>query len=181
MKSLISEHIETNRIIIRNATSEDIDELRSVCESWVEKKDLEGDSFEVGYIEKCLSFGDLPPINNANKDNYRFKSICSKKNSKIIGFFDIYHGYPTAETIWISIFIIKNEIQQKGFGSEVIELISKEATEKKYTSIGIGVHLKNWKGIRFWSSNGFDKIKRISGDKNYSANNFSIMFLEKSI
>lgn len=181
MKSIISEHIETNRIIIRNAISEDIGELQSICESWVDKKDFEGDLFEVDYIENCLSLGDLPPIINANKDYYRFKSICSKENSKIIGFLDIYHGYPTTETIWISILVIDNEIQQKGFGHEVIELISKEAKEKKYTSIGIGVHLKNWKGIRFWSSNGFDKIKRISGDKNYSVNNFSIMFLEKSI
>ncbi len=181
MKPIISEHIETNRIIIRDATSEDIGELRTICESWVDKKHLEGDFFDDYYIENCLSVGDLPPVNNASKDYYRFKSIFSKEDSKIIGFFDIYHGYPTAETIWISILVIKNEIQQKGFGREVIELISKEAKEKKYTSIGIGVHLKNWKGIRFWSSNGFDKIKRISGDKNYSANNFSIMFLEKSI
>ncbi|OFY44063.1 MAG: hypothetical protein A2X18_08050 [Bacteroidetes bacterium GWF2_40_14] len=181
MKSIISEHFETNRIIIRNATSEDIGELRSICENWVDKKDIEGDLFDNNYIENCLSSGDLPPISCANKDYYRFKSICSKENSKIIGFFDIYHGYPTADTIWISILVIKSEIQHNGYGREVIEFISKEAKEKKYTSIGIGVHLKNWKGIRFWSINGFDKIKRISGDKNYSVNNFSIMFLEKSI
>ena len=181
MKSVISEHIESDRIIIRNATSADIEELRSICESWVDKKHLEGDMFDVDYIENCLSFGDLPPINSATKDYYRFKSICSKENSKIIGFLDVYHGYPTPETIWVSILVIKNTIQQKGFGHEVIELISKEAKEKKYTSIGIGVHLKNWKGIRFWSSNGFDKIKRISGDKDYSENNFSIMYLEKNI
>lgn len=46
------------------------------------------------YIYKCLADGDLPLITNANKKYYKIKSIYLKETSELIGFIDMYHGYP---------------------------------------------------------------------------------------
>ena len=181
MQNILTEYLETPHLIIRNSTFNDIQELQSVCDGWDEKKYLEGDLFDYNYIEKCLLSGDLPPLDNANKEYYRIKTICSKKDLKIVGFFDIYHGYPKTTSIWISILLIRKEMQKNGFGKEVIEAIAAQGREKKYASLGIGVHLKNWKALRFWRKNGFDKISDIYGDYDFGENNFSIIRLEKSL
>ena len=181
MQNILTEYIETSNLIIRNSILNDIQELQSVCFGWDEKKYLEGDLFDYNYIEKCLLSGDLPPQDNVNKEYYRIKTICSKKDLKIVGFFDLYHGYPKTTSIWISILLIKKEMQKNGFGKEVIEAIAKSGRDKKYVNIGVGVHLKNWKALRFWRKNGFDKILGIYGDYEFGENNFSIIRLEKSI
>ena len=99
----------------------------------------------------------------------------------IVGLIELYHGYPEQDTLWISMFLIKSDRQLHGFGREVIGAISSEAQEKEYANIGIKVHLKNWKGLRFWSRNGFDKIVGISGDEQYGPDKFSLIGLRKSL
>ena len=45
------------------------------------------------------------------------------------GLFDIYHGYPNSQTLWISIFVLDRNIQNKGLDlrgeQEVIEALTK--------------------------------------------------------
>lgn len=179
MSRIIASSIETQNLTIRDAVQNDAPALKSICASWSDKLLLEGEGFEEGYIEKCISAGDLPPIANASKEFYQLKSIYSKGDSNIVGFLDVYHGYPKPSTVWISIFVVNAEVQQHGVGREAVAAIAAEAKEKGYSSIGIGVHLKNWKGLRFWTKNGFDKITDIRGDKEYGSNNFSVLYLER--
>jgi len=181
MQNLLAEYLETPNLIIRNSIVNDTNELQAICNGWEDKKYIEGEVFDENYIEQCLLNGDLPPQQNACKTYYRLKTVCSKTDLKIIGFFDLYYGYPEVTTLWISILLIRNEMQKLGFGHEIIETVSQQAREKGYASIGIGVHLKNWKGLRFWSKNGFDKITGISGDYVFGENNFSVIRLIKNL
>ena len=41
------------------------------------------------------------------------------------------------------------------------------------------MNLKNWKGLRFWTKAGFDKVIGIYGDKVYNQNAFALIGLEK--
>ncbi|TVY02121.1 GNAT family N-acetyltransferase [Cohnella terricola] len=176
----ISESWNTNSLNIRRAVTEDIEDLNRICASWQDKIDLEGEGFPEGYIENCMINGDLPPIKNAHIANYYFMVI-QNKDGKIIGFFDLYHGYPDNETVWISIFLIDRETQGSSFGQEAIQSICDECMKSGWKSMGLGVHLKNWKGLRFWNNNGFNKIIKISGDKEYSATTFSIIGLKREL
>ncbi|GAA0121801.1 MAG: GNAT family N-acetyltransferase [Clostridium argentinense] len=63
------------------------------------------------------------------------KSIYSNKSNDIIGFIDIYHGYPNLQTLWISIFVLDRNIQNKGFGQEVIDALTKDAIDTNYSPI----------------------------------------------
>ncbi|MBD8047898.1 GNAT family N-acetyltransferase [Clostridium sp. N37] len=109
------------------------------------------------------------------------KSIYSNKSNDIIGFIDIYHGYPNLQTLWISIFVLDRNIQNKGFGQEVIEALTKDAIDINYNKIGLAVRLKNWKALRFWTKAGFSKVIGIYGDKNFGQDTYALIELEKDI
>ena len=141
---------------------------------------MEGEGFSKGYIENSIAHGELPPIKNAQADNYYFMAI-QKKDGRMIGFLDLYHGYPDNETLWIGMFLIDKEVQGNSYGQEVIQSIFEECTRTGWKSVGLGVYLKNWKGLRFWNNNGFNKIIGIYGDKVYGENAFSIIGLKKEI
>lgn len=93
----------------------------------------------------------------------------------------MYHGYPVQETVWIGMFLIDQGIQGQGYGKELIASLCDACKKEGWASIGLAVHLKNWKGIRFWSRNGFDTITGIYGDKAYGDNAFSIMGLKREL
>ncbi len=62
-----------------------------------------------------------------------------------------------------------------------MESLIKDAMETIYRKIGLGVHLKNWKALRFWTKAGFDKVIGIYGDKAFAQDNFSVIALERSL
>lgn len=103
------------------------------------------------------------------------------ESKKLIGFFDLYHGYPSANSLWISMFLLGREFQKKGYGQEIINLIKKEARNVDYNKVGIGVYLKNWSALRFWTKCGFDKVTGIYGDEIYSESSFTLIGLEHDI
>jgi len=125
----------------RDTEKSDITKLQAICDSWTDKLMVEGETFSPDYITNCIENGDLPPIENARFENYYFKSICNRLTNEIIGFFDIYHGYPSVEVLWIGMFVIDNQAQNSGYGSETIELLSRLAKESGFSTLGIGVYL----------------------------------------
>lgn len=181
MKTIIKEKFETKRLIIADARIEECKELQEICDTWDDKKIIEGTDFEPNYIYKCITEGDLPPTPDANKENYRLKSIYLKDTGKLIGFTDIYYGFPSEDTIWISLFMIDKKFRKNGYAQEVIDFITSECIKSTYEKIGIGVHLKNWRGLRFWTKAGFDKVFGVFGDDTYSESNFALIGLEKSL
>lgn len=171
----------TERFVIRDAAVADIAPLSSICKSWKDKELLEGYLFEDNYIEKCITQGDLPPADGACQDLYALKVVERKQDSTPIGFFDLYHGYPQATTLWISIFVIDAPEQEAGVGKEIITQLTAEAKAAGLSKIGVGVYLKNWKGLRFWFNNGLSRVTAIKGDKEFGEGKFAVIHLEKSI
>jgi len=45
----------------------------------------------------------------------------------------------------------------------------------------LNVDLKNWNAIRFWVSNGFNKIEKVLGKDEYSENTYNALQLCKYI
>ena len=165
-----------SRIIIKDSSLEECEKLQEICDAWEDKKLTEGEGFEADYIFKCLTQGDLPPISNANKSNYRFKSIYLKSNHNLIGFFDLYFGYPRQDVVWISMFMVDPKHRRKKYGQEALDLIRDDIKNEGYKKIGLGVHLKNWHALRFWTQLGFNHITGIYGE-----DPFAVMGLEKDI
>ena len=133
----------------------------------------------IEYFLKAIEEGHLPP--NGCKENYKILSIYEKERQKIIGILELYHGYPDDKVLWIGQLLIEESRRKMGYGKEIIEILELEAKKCGFLKISIGVHLKNWSGIRFWKSVRFDKIIKVSGDFEYSKNTFAIMSLEKEL
>jgi GNAT superfamily N-acetyltransferase len=169
------------RIIILDSKLEDSDQLQKICWSWKDKKVTEGEAFDQNYVYKCLTKGDLPPIPSANKNNYRFKSIYLADNHTLIGFYNLYYGYPSKNVAWIGMFMIDEKYRGNNYAKEAIKIINDVCKEKGFEKIGIGVHLKNWSGLRFWTKVGFNHTTGIFGDASYQENNFAIIGLEKYV
>jgi len=179
MSDILSSKIETERLIISNAVLEECGDLEKVLLSWTDKKLIEGSDSESGYFEKCIKDGDLPPIKEANKCNYRLKSIYLKGENKLIGYFDLYFGFPSTDCVWISIFVIDGAFRKEGYAQEVINKLSNECKKNGFPKIGIGVFLNNWRALRFWTKAGFDKVFGIFCDGEYQENKYAAIGLEK--
>ena len=165
--------LETERLVISTTLIHECPGLQSICDSWYDKIKIEGSKFEHDYIHKCFTHGDLPPIVEAKKSAYNLMSIKKKETLELIGFSDLYFGYPTADTAWISIFMIHDKFRNNGYAQEAINMISEECKLFGFKKIGIGVYLNNWRALRFWIKVGFNNIANIKGDKDYSEDSFA--------
>jgi len=178
-KPLIGSILETERLVLREAKLSEYKEIQKMYETGSYLKDIIGDKFDKNHIYKCLTEGDLPPIENANRENYTLKCICKKADGKLIGIFDIYHGYPGERDIWISYFYIHPKYQNKGLAHEVIECLCLEGKNRQYDKAALGVSLKNWNAINFWVRNKFKNIIGVFGDKEFSSENMALIALER--
>ncbi|MFN3556674.1 MAG: GNAT family N-acetyltransferase [Bacteroidales bacterium] len=169
------------RVTLADASMDECDALQQICHTWEDKEYLEGSAFEKDYIRQCLAHGDLPPIPGASIENYRLKSIRLVTSRQLVGFSDIYLGYPDEQTAWISIFLIDTKFRKQGYAREALEQIAHYCAGMGYESLAIGVHLKNWRALRFWYSAGFTSIWGISGDKDYANDAFAVIKLGKKI
>jgi ribosomal protein S18 acetylase RimI-like enzyme len=174
-------YLETERLVISSTLVHECPELQLICDSWCDKMEIEGSVFEPDYIQKCFSHGDLPPVENASKSSYRLLSVKLKETQELIGFSDLYFGYPAAKTAWISIFVIHDRYRKNGYAQEVIKLISEECKKRGFSEMGIAVYLKNWRALRFWTKAGFNNVVGIKGDKNYSADAYARIELSMNL
>ena len=181
MFKIISETFETERLIISEATMNDERTLQDICFTWENKVFIEGDAFQSDYIKNCLENGDLPPTSEACKENYRLKKITLKDTGEIIGFFDLYYGYPSSNSIYISILLIDSKKQKMNYGKEVVEKIIYEGRLSSFEKIALGVQLKNWKALKFWINLGFNKILGYYGSTTLSEDTIAMIGLEKSL
>jgi ribosomal protein S18 acetylase RimI-like enzyme len=171
----------SEKIQLSCSVMQECETLQQICDNWIEKQEIEGYIFENDYIYKCLTSGDLPPVAKANKDSYQLISVYSTETNELVGFTDIYYGYPDDLTAWISILIIAKEHRNKGFAQEVISLLSNRCKNEGFKKLGIGVYLNNWRALRFWTKAGFNTITGIKGEKDYSTDGFARIMLEKLI
>ncbi len=128
----------------------------------------------------ALQEGDLPP--GGSKEFFRLQSIRLKATRHLIGFAEVYHGYPTADVFWVGFLGIHPDQQHQGYGMEFVQgLIEVVAGLRAYSAVRLGVALKNWPALRFWTSVGFNHIVEMRGDKVYSEQSFAFLYLERRL
>ncbi|MDW7651895.1 MAG: GNAT family N-acetyltransferase [Bacillota bacterium] len=170
---------ETGRVTVSDTVSGEADELQRVyiagdyLAGWV------GEPCVPGYIQKLLTDPEVPP--GGLKENFTLKTLRLQENNKIVGLLEIYHGWPQMDGIFIPYFFIHPAYQGKGLGQEVITDFLARAGDCGFITAAIGVHLKNWPALRFWTKQGFDRIIKITGDREHSETTFCIAGLEKTL
>lgn len=177
MANIVKE-FATVRLTVRPGTLEECDQLVPILKSWEEQKFVTGRTYICEeYFIKAINGENIPA--NGSKENASFMSIRQKGQDQIIGFLEVYHGHPHEKTLWIQLFVVDKQCRGNKMGKEIIDELSKQAKEKGFSKLRIGVYLKDWTALRFWASMGFDRVTGIHGDTEYRADTFALMGLEK--
>lgn len=175
---LIKNYWETSKLVIKDSIIDESDKLMilySKANKYMRVVNGTGGKSPI----KCIEEGNLP--NGGNKEFYKIQSIYLKESIDIIGYIEIYHGYPKKDVLYVGFLYINPEFQHKGFGQEVVKNFINEAYDAGYSRVYINIDLKNWPSLRFWTKLGFDKIIGIYGDKEYTENTYASVELEKCL
>ncbi|NUU77633.1 GNAT family N-acetyltransferase [Paenibacillus xylanilyticus] len=178
MKQLPAEW-KSDRLVISNVQEFEIPELQSICDSSRYLQQWDGREHDPDYVKKCFEEGNLPP--GGMLENYRIQSIRTAKDHRKIGLLSLYHGYPSADSVYLEFIYIQSEIQKQGYGQEMIHALTHNLSELGYKEIRINVALKNWPALRFWIKSGFDQISGIYGDLEHSDTTFANTELIKTL
>ncbi|MFZ3078444.1 MAG: GNAT family N-acetyltransferase [Bellilinea sp.] len=82
-----------------------------------------------------------------------------------IGFLNVYFGYPTPETIYISSLYMRPAWQGRGFGQVIVAELARLVLQAGFHDARVVVGLKNWRALRFWTRCGFSRIMHIRGNQ----------------
>jgi len=178
--SLLPSQWESERLAITDAQRVEVDELQAVYDALSYTDEWAGppqESPQQSPILDSLKQGNLPP--DGHLELYKLQSVRTKQGDQLIGYLEVYHGYPTEDILYIGGFYLHPTYQNQGYGQEVVrQLMTEVGNLIKYSSIRLSVDLKNWSGLRFWTQIGFDKVIAYNGDKVYSPNSFANLILE---
>lgn len=176
---IFEKSMDTKRTTLKYYDNQDIEELKEVYISCGYMKEYSGIEHQESYIDRCFCDPELPP--EGSSEFIKFRSIKCRETGKVIGLLEYYMGYPNSNTLWIGGLFIHKDYQRMGFAAEVVDEFNNRAKSSGFNNIGIGVYLKNWQAMRFWSGQGFRTIKGIFGDETYGEDKFSVIQLEKSL
>lgn len=129
--------------------------------------------------QRAIGHAVLPPGGVAWREKmYLVRDIESRET---IGFLTVYFGYPTPETIHIGSFYLRPVWQGRGFGQTIINELERLVLEAGFHDARVGVGLKNWRALRFWTRCGYSRITRIRGSQTLSSGSPGSVELIKSL
>jgi GNAT superfamily N-acetyltransferase len=181
--NMIPNQWETQQLKIEDSVLADVPDLDNIYAACAYMEEWSGWKQEDHFDhpeQSTLSFiteGELPP--NGSKEFWRVQSLLLSDTGQTIGFLAIYHGFPTANTVWINYLFIHPDFQGKGYGQELVCGLSDKVKSLGFSTMRTLVDVKNWPALRFWVQQGFDKIIQYHGDKIISEKTFAHLTLEK--
>ena len=98
----------------------------------------------------------IPDGVQKSQKNYRLVSF----NDEILGAVDYITGYPEKNTVFIGLFIIKNNKHGQGFGRKIFNYLENLFKSEGFLKIRLGVIADNEIGFSFWKKQNFKEIER---------------------
>lgn len=98
----------------------------------------------------------IPDGAQKNQKNYKLVSF----NNEILGAVDYITGYPEKNTVFIGLFIIKNNKHGQGFGRKIFNYLENLFKSEGFLKIRLGVIADNEIGFSFWKKQNFKEIER---------------------
>ena len=98
----------------------------------------------------------IPDGVQKSQKNYRLVSF----NDEILGAVDYITGYPEKNTVFIGLFIIKNNRHRQGFGEKIFDYLENLFKSEGFLKIRLGVIADNEIGFSFWKKRNFKEIER---------------------
>ncbi len=167
--------VVTQRLTISPAEASDYMEIKEIylaC-SYV------GEWVGSPHTEKSLAFmldgSDLPP--DGHQEFSHVAVLREIGSGEMAGIVQYYTAWPEGDCLWIGLFLLHPNRQHMGYGSEFITALIAEARRQEYQKIGLGVALRNQRGLKFWVKCGFDRIVKVRRDGESSENSLGLLSL----
>lgn len=176
----MSELWATERMIMRDANLQDVGRLQEIyshsqtTEGWIWE-----DKLTPKYILEGLNKGHLPP--GGRKEFYKIQAMTPKRSSEIVGFIEFYQGYPNQDILYIGTLLLGRDYRNQRYGQEVIHKLCDQARKLGFSQARLGVTLKNWLGIYFWTKLGFNLILKFRGEKLLTKDSVALLELGKTL
>jgi len=120
------------------------------------------------------------PENGILKNNYIF-GVIQNESQEPVAWIQYYEGFIKTSIVFLGELFVNKKFQNQGIGKLVLQNFESEWIKKGMAKAILNVDLKNWQGIRFWTSNGYSKIEKVLGDKEYSESSFAMLRLSKKL
>src|SRR4030066_2342538 len=113
---ILPESWGTERLVVRDATMEDVPHLRNVfnaCSYVGEWDDTFYEETEEAFVQLVAkSVG----LNHTAKEIFKMQSVFLRGGEDIIGYFHLFHDAPMAGKVWISLFVFHPHYQKNLYG-----------------------------------------------------------------
>ena len=90
----------------------------------------------------------------------------------MIGYIEVYLGFPTSDNIYIPFFYITDTYKNKAYGEDVLAYLIEAFGKQNYKTVSVYTALKTWKDLAFWQSCGFDTILSVEIDSITTEHNY---------
>ncbi|MCP4603232.1 MAG: GNAT family N-acetyltransferase [Proteobacteria bacterium] len=172
--------IITKRTVGRLSTPDDEKLILTILEENINTTVLlSEDPDHSGVARNMANHRDIPP--GGKKKNLRNILLFEKDSNDPIGLLGCYFGYPKNNVMYLGCLFLRPNYHRKGLGKEIVTQIEQDVRNYNIDEIRIGVGLKNWRALLFWTNLGYDKITKITGDKEFGDNKFAIVELTKNL
>jgi ribosomal protein S18 acetylase RimI-like enzyme len=177
---ILPESWGTDRLMVRDATMEDVPHLRNVFNAcsyvgeWDNTFYEETEEAFIKLVSKSLG------LNHTANDIFKMQSVFLRGGADIIGYFHLFHDAPMPHRVWISMFVVHPHFQKKRYGSELAYGIWDQFRQLgEYEAIWLRVSLKNWPALRFWIDLGWRTIVHYEGDTVLADDTMAAIVLER--
>ena len=155
---------ETQRLVMAEATEDDVDGLLSVALSNPAfTRDHEGSDGEPGRFDRDMLERDLAV---AGMDPARHPLVLRERSNpaRVIGWAEVLDTHPRDHVPWIGLLEVHQQEQRRGYGREAVAALAGWARAGGARALRLGVDEGNDAGLAFWLSMGFrvvDQRERI--------------------
>jgi RimJ/RimL family protein N-acetyltransferase len=90
---------------------------------------------------------------------FRMQTVGLRDGPELVGYFHVTHRHPRPETAWVSIFVLGEEYQGRGYGGEVSRGLVERLGELPWCdAVWLKVYVANHRALRHWVALGFRRI-----------------------
>lgn len=150
--------IETERLLIEDATEQDVAGLLQVALSNPEfTGDHEGTDGEAVRFDRDMLERDLAV---AWTDPARHPLVLRDRSdpTRIIGWAEVLDEHPRDRVPWIGLLEVHRQDQRRGYGREAAAALAAWARTGGAAAVRVGVDAGNDAGLAFWSSAGYSEV-----------------------
>lgn len=156
---MLNTTISTEYLNLSLATSEDLMVLKKIYAEAIEFYYYDS-SYEITSPEVILSKGALPASHIVNNSSI----YCIYLKGHMIGYIEVYLGFPISDNIYIPFFYITEAYKNKAYAEDVLVHLIDVFGAQNYKTVSVYTSLKTWQDLSFWQSCGFDTILSVEID-----------------